>query len=183
MYTIEYYKTKKTFEEPKNSKNLRIKHLISNKDYDKNLVEKCLNIKSLTIDLEDIKYAMLDRKLRRLPGLYALINRIPTNDVNAITILNNNFYNSLLIYEILNCKWMINRDEEINNTDALNIINRYVYLTEIYNNIDDSSKKAKIKNEMILIKYYIYAIINKNDDIQINETSYNTLKLGNRIIR
>lgn len=188
MYSIEYYKTKRTQKNPMKSKDMRIIHLMLNHPYlDKNkldLIDKCLNIKSLTIDLEDIKYAMYDKKIKHLPGLFAMVNRVPNNeDIDAIIILNNNYSNWLFICEILRCSWMINRDEEINNSDILKAISRFLYLNEQYENADDSHLKRRIKNEMSMIKYYLHTIIKKNNSSQIVKPNFKTLKLGKRIIK
>ena len=189
MYSIEYYKTKRAIQNPMESKDIRIKHLMLNPYLDKNkldLIDKCLNIKSLTIDLEDLKHVMQDKKLKHIPGLFAIVNRNITskdNDIDAITILNNNYSNWLFIYEILNCSWMVNKDEEVNNSDILKATSRFLYLTEQYDNIDNSYAKRRMKNEMDLIKYYLHTLIKKNNSSQIVKPNSKTLKLGKRIIK
>ncbi len=187
MYSIEYYKTKRTLQNPMESNDIRIRHLMLNHPYlDKNkldLIDKCLNIKSLTIDLEDIKYVMQDKKLKHLRGLFAIVNRVPNNeDVDAIIILNNNYSNWLFICEILRCSWMVNRDEEINNSDILKAISHFLYLNEQYEHANDSYSKRRIKNEMSTIKYYLHTIIKKNNSSQTVKPNSKTLKLGKRII-
>lgn len=187
MYSIEYYKTKRTLEKAKESNDIRVKYLMLNPYPDKkklDLIEKCLNIKSLTIDLEDIKHVMKDKKLKHLPGLFAIVNRniiLEDNEINAITILNNNYSNWLFIYEIITCSWMVNNAEEVNNLDILKATSRFLYLTEQYDNVDDSYAKRRMKNEMDLIKYYLHTLIKKNNSSQTVKTNSKTLKLGKRI--
>ncbi len=108
MYTIEYYKTKK--EKPTIKK-------------PKDLVDKCWNIKSLTIDIEDIKHIIQDRGLQHLFSLYARVKRAKFDEnINSITILNNNSINLSYIYEIINCEWMVNANGDLNNLDMLKLV-------------------------------------------------------------
>ena len=189
MYSIEYYKTKRTLKNPAESNDIRIKHLLLDRYYNQKtpyFIDKCLNIKSLTIDLEDINHIMQDRNLKHLPGLFAIVDRNiapKDNDIEAITILNNNYSNWLFIYEILNCSWMVNNDEEVNNLDILKTISHFFYLTEQYDNVDDLYAKKRMKNEMNLIKYYLHTLIKKNKSNQTVKHNSKTLKLGKRIIK
>ena len=185
MYYITYYKTKRTIDNPKVSSDLRIRKLIQNPHFAQNkddLIDKYLNIKSLTIDLEDIeyvKYAMKDKDLKHLVSLYVLINRVSFDAADAITILNNNYLNWLFINEIINCKWMVNYNEELNNLNLLNTVKRLLILIDQYEIVTDIKMKEKIINEIKLIKYYIDTILNKEND----KTEFRTLKLGKRFIK
>ena len=80
MYTIEYYKIKKekpTIKEPKYSSNSKRINYMKRRRYlyQKDLIDKCWNIKSLTIDIEDIKHIIQDRRLQHLFSLYERVKR------------------------------------------------------------------------------------------------------------
>ena len=184
MYTIEYYKTKKekpTIKEPKYSSNSKRINYMKRRRYlhQKDLIDKCWNIKSLTIDIEDIKYIIYDRKLRKLYSLYARVQRAKLDDnINSITILNNNSLNLMFIYEIINCEWMINQEEMLDSLDTLKISR------QLYNRMQEyeATNNPKIKKDIeILIDYYINTIIIKNKSEQ--EFGVKTLKLGKHFIR
>jgi hypothetical protein len=116
MYSIKYYKTerdKPKIKEPKNYNYIETKRFL----YQCDLIERCWNIKSLTIDLDDIKHVIYDDKCHNLFGLYARIGQINTSEIHSITILNNNLTNLLYIYEIINCDWMINKNMEQNEDE------------------------------------------------------------------
>lgn len=167
MYTIEYYKTKKekpTIKEPKD------------------LVDKCWNIKSLTIDIEDIKHIIQDRKLQHLFSLYARVKRAKFDEnINSITILNNNSINLSYIYEIINCEWMVNANGDLNSLDVLKLTRRLLTLMDRYDRATEQTVKRTIKDEIELIKYYMDTIINKyNHNNKATDTK--TLKLGNHFI-
>ena len=189
MYYITYYKTKRTIDNPKVSSDLRIRKLIQNPHFAQNkddLIDKYLNIKSLTIDLEDIeyvKYAMKDKDLKHLVSLYVLINRVSFDAADAITILNNNYLNWLFINEIINCKWMVNRNEEPSNVDILNAINRFFSILEQYENTSDQYVKRKIKYEMNIIKYYLKTLIDLKNNNQTSKSKPKTLKLGKNSLK
>ena len=178
MYTIEYYKNKKEkpiIKEPEySSDSKRIKYM-KRKWYlhRKDLIDKCWNIKSLTIDIEDIKHIIHDRRLRNLYSLYASVERAKLDEnINSITILNNNSVNLMFIYEIINCEWMVNQEEMVDDLDTLKISR------QLYNRMQDydATNNQNIKKDIeILIDYYIKTIINKNKNEQ--ESGVKTLKL------
>lgn len=177
MYTIEYYKTKKekpTIKEPEYSsdnKKMRTRYL-----HQKDIIDKCWNIKSLTIDLEDIANIPKDKKLKHLFSLYARVGRTNIdNSIKSITILNNNSSNLSYIYEIINCKWMVNNNSELSNIEVLKVIKMFFELTEKYDKETDSTTKNNIKNEITLIEYYLSTLINKHNN---NISNTRTLKLG-----
>jgi hypothetical protein len=109
MYSIEHYKTKRDKSEIKepnynnNGKYYERRRFLHQSD----LIEKCWDIKSLTIDLDDIKQVIYDERCHYLLSLYAKIEKANTLGIKSITILNNNVTNLLYIYEIINCDWMI----------------------------------------------------------------------------
>ena len=184
MYTIEYYKTKKekpTIKEQEySSDSKRINYMMRRWYlYQKDLIDKCWNIKSLTIDIEDIKHIIYDRKLRKLYSLYARVQRAKFNDnINSITILNNNSLNLMFIYEIINCEWMVNQEEMLDSLDTLKISRQLYNRMQEYEATNNPNIK---KNIEILIDYYINTIINKNKSEQ--EFGVKTLKLGKHFIR
>ena len=183
MYSVEYYKrkrTKPTLTEPSYSGD-RKKDIYRKRKYlhQKDLIDKCWNIKSITIDLEDIKHIIHDRRLRKLYSLYARVERAKFDEnINSITILNNNSVNLMFIYEIINCEWMVNRKEEPEKLDTLKTAKQLCERIKEYERTSDHNRKRDIE---ILINYYMNTIINKYNNKQ--ETKTRTLKLGNHWIR
>ena len=118
MYLIEYCKNEKNTEFKKliNSKNTSITN--QKNLYQKNLANVCQNVKSITIDLEDIKMMkFLDDSI--LLGLYA---RFSNQKRNAfVTIPNNGQLNCLYIYHILKNKWLIDQE----NADKISFVLEY----------------------------------------------------------
>ncbi len=186
MYTIEYYKTKREKSEIKEpeylSENKRMNYLMRRRYlHQKDLIDKCWNVKSLTIDLKDIDHILQDKSLIRLFSLYARVKRLKTDDsISTITILNNNSVNLSHIYEIINCKWMVNVNEELNNLDILMAAQKLLTLIEQYDNETDEKRRKIIKDEIGLIKYYIDTIVNKCNNKENNNMA---LKLDNHFIR
>lgn len=186
MYTIEYYKTKREkpiIKEPEYSYDNRLMNIMMYKRYlhQKDLNDKCWNIKSLTIDLEDIKKIIKDRNLRsnHLISLYSRVMSSRFDDsINSITILNNNITNKIYIYEIINCKWMINANEEISNKEIIIIVRKLLTLLEQYEKATDRNKII-IKDEIDIIKYYLDTIINKSNE----KTDSTAIKLGKHFIK
>ncbi len=184
MYTIEYYKIKKekpTIKEPKYSSNSKRINYMKRRRYlyQKDLIDKCWNIKSLTIDIEDIKRIIYDRKLEKLYSLYERVQIAKFDDnINSITILNNNSLNRMFIYEIINCEWMVNQEEMLDSLNTLKISRQLYNLRQEYEATNNPNIKKDIE---ILIDYYIKTIINKNKSEQ--ELGVKTLKLGKRFIR
>lgn len=183
MYFIEYYKTrtiKPILELPvyfEGSKvNAMIKKIIFQK---KDLIDMCWNIKSLTIDLDDIEHIICDKKNKYLYGLYARVKRENLGkDVNSITILNDNDVNLSYIYEIINCKWMVNGDEELDNCYLLNVLRNLKSYIDEYDLTDNQNRKKEIEN---LICYYIKTLNNKKGCSQ--RENVKSLKLGTHFIR
>ncbi len=164
MYTIEYYKTKRTNKKPTNY-----------------LDEKYHDIKSVTVDIEDIKHVVNDKKLRHLYGLYIRLRKADLDDsINSITILNKSIVNLLLINEIINCDWMINQNDEVNNLDVLKKVRRLFTLLDQYEKETSSKRKTAIKAEIDLIKYYIETILNKDNLIKEDR---NSIKFGKQFIK
>ena len=186
MYRIQYYKSKRikpTLEIPNYFSDNRklntiekIRHL-----HQKNLIDKCWNIKSLTIDIADIKNVIYDDRIKHLISLYARINRLNINEIDSITILNNNIINLLYIYEIINCDWMID-EEEVNYSEELLFerIRELNYLIEQYEKSKTQSDKIKLKNRIHLFKYWLNSYNVKNTDQKVD---IKVLKLGKQIIK
>ena len=186
MYSIEYYKTKKGKKEIKepecSSGNNRLNRIERRRYlYQRDLVDKCWNIKSLTIDLEDIKNIIYDRKLTKLFGLYSKVERANFDDsIDSITILNNNSVNLMLIYEIVNCEWMVNANEDINNLDIIKKVRQLLTIMAKDNKETEQRMKKRYEDEIHLIKYYLNTIANKSNNKK-NKTR--TIKLGNHFIK
>ena len=186
MYTIEYYKTKTikpTLKQAKyKSDNQSLNRITKRKYlYQKDIIDKCWDIKSLTIDIEDIEKIIYDQSLINLYSLYAIVmKRISSdNSISSITILNNNF-NLSYIYEIIKCKWMINANENIDEINIEKIQNRLDYLKNIYENTTNKKKEIDIEYKIYLITYYLDTI-KKHYDMQKKDKK--TVKLGKRFIK
>lgn len=158
MYTVEYYKAKR------------------------NQVGDYKNIKSLTIDLSDIENIVYDGNLCALKELYAKVSRMDTTGIDSITILNNNFANEMYINEILNCRWMINREDKSVKEEVvygmLEAINRHLEYSK--RDITKSTIYSSLENEKKLLEYYIMSVKSKNSEEQSNTK---VLKLGKRFIK
>lgn len=173
MYTIEYYKTKKekpVIEEPKyyNDKDKRYNYLITlNYLHKKDLIEKCWNVKSVTIDLDDIKQIVNCDKEKSLFGLFARVSRLDLEDIESITINNNNIINERYIYEIISSDWLVNKNEKPDNYNVLKeekeaelntLIKEYEKLE--YKEINERNKKIKLDRKIKRIKYYLNTLDN-----------------------
>lgn len=159
MYLIEYCKNEKNTEFKKliNSKNTSITN--QKNLYQKNLANVCQNVKSITIDLEDIKMMkFLDDSI--LLGLYA---RFSNQKRNAfVTIPNNGQLNCLYIYHILKNEWLIDQ-ENADKISINNIINRIDWLKIEIRNTKDIVQKAKLEKELLLSKYALNTLIKYKD--------------------
>ena len=187
MYTIEYYKTKTikpTLKQAKyKSDNQSLNHITKRKYlYQKDIIDKCWDIMSLTIDIEDIEKIIYDQRLIHLCGLYAIVmKRISSgNSINSITILNNNNFNLSCIYEIIKCEWMVNANENVDEINIERIQKRLKYLNAVYKNTTNQKKKIDIEYYIYLITYYLDTI-KKHNDIQKKERK--TIKLGKHFIK
>lgn len=183
MYFIQYYKREKKsiLESPDCSSDSKKSNCMKRRRYlyQKELIDKCSNIKSLTIDLADIKNVIYDYNLNHLISLYARINRLKTTGIDSITILNNNNINLLYIYEIINCEWMINK-EEFTYSEEL-VVEKIKELNVLINQYEKSNKqgdKIKLKNKIHLFKYLINSTSSKEI---LQKENVKVLKLGKRI--
>lgn len=179
MYTVEYYKYRK--EKPDTR---------GYGDWNSDIIDKTWNIKSLTIDLEDIKNIALDdvfsysyrKKTKYLLNMYASFSRQwhRFGDAKRVKILNTNTKNADYIYSILNCDWMVNKDADINNIDVLKVLREYFAYTELYNKEPDGIKKNKLKKKVDLLKYHLDTLISltteKENEEEIEDVK--TLKFG-----
>ncbi len=159
MYLIEYCKNEKNTEFKKliNSKNTSITN--QKKLYQKNLANVCQNVKSITIDLEDIKMMkFLDDSI--LLGLYARFSNRKEN--TSVTIPNNSQLNCLYIYHILKNEWLIDQ-ENADKISINNIINRIDWLKIEISNAKDIVQKAKLEKELLLSKYALNTVIKYKD--------------------
>ena len=186
MYSIQYYKgervkhklelTQSSSDNDKINAMVRMRYL-----HQSDLIDKCWNIKSLTIDIADIRNIIYDDRLRHLFSLYARISRLNTDEIDSITILNNNSVNLLYIYEIINCDWMINKDNA-NYSDELLVerIKELNSLIERFEKTESQSDKIKLRNRIHLFKYWLNSFnllnITQKDDVK-------NLKLGKHIIK
>lgn len=185
MYYIEYYKheqSKPTIEIPNQSSNSRKLASMKNRKYlhQKDLIDKCWNIKSLTIEVADIKNSIYDHNLKHLKSLYAKINRLDINDTDYIIILNNNNVNLLYIYEIITCDWMINKEKNNYSEELLlqkiKKLNNYI---DLYEQTKEHRYEIELKNQVHLFKYWLNSIYEKNI---IQNPNTKVLKIGKNII-
>ncbi|MBQ6498252.1 MAG: hypothetical protein IJI58_06005 [Bacilli bacterium] len=168
MYTIEYYKTKRD-----KSKRKATGH------WSEESKDTCWDIKSLTIDKEDIKHILYDdRLIDNFNQLVSSALRWRTRewykDLDRLQILNNNMRNERIIYEIINCEWMINRDE-INELDTLKVVRNLCKYFQRYDRTNDPDRKERAK---ILLNYYMNTIMNIDKPKQ--KSNGKVLKLGTR---
>ena len=190
MYTIKYSEKEKslpTFKKVNFRKifNRRVA-VIMERHYARtvDMETKCLNIESVTIDLDDIRYSAYDRYMYRVNTLRRRLERRGTNGVGQITILNNNPDNKKYIYEIITSPWMVNKDSVVDLDEEIkNAEEGLKSLLICYN-------KAKEKNNVFsisyyfykieLMKYYILSLAAKRNGNSCAEESCKTLKLGER---
>lgn len=170
MYTIEYAKSKEEkplIKEPKyTNAHRKIDGILKLRYFhQKDILDKCWNIKSITIDLDDIKHIMLDRKPNHLASLYAKVNRMTLEQkLDTITIKNNSNINTLWIYEILNCEWMVNKVEKLNPSDLLKAEKQLSILKKNYEQATESRTRRNIKKEIELMQYYLDTLISKDNE-------------------
>lgn len=185
MYSIEYYqneRSKPTIEIPNYSSDNRKRNSMKRRAYlrRKDVIDKCGNIQSLTIDVADIKNVLYDDRLKHLRGLYARINGLNINDVKTIKIFNDNSVNLLYIYEIINCDWMINKGEIDYSEELLieKIKELYLLITE-YEKSNNPDDKVRLKDKIHLFKYWINSLNARNNTQNSDEK---VLKIGNHVI-
>lgn len=185
MYYIEYHKnaqSKPTIEIPNQSSDSRKQNSMKKRRYlhQQDIIDKCWNIKSLTIEVADIKNAIYDHNLKHLKTIYAKINRLNINDTDYIIILNNNNVNLLYIYEIITCDWMINKEENSYSEELLlQKIKKLNYYIDLYEKTTKDSYEIELKNQIHLFKYWINSLNSKN--ITQNPDT-KVLKLGKNVI-
>lgn len=184
MYTIEYYKTKREKEE-KYHKGINNINRITTRKYchQNDIYNKCLDIKSITIDVDDIKRIVFDQELKNLYVLYTRIIQVISNDnsIGSITILNNNLSNLHYIYEILNCKWMINTNENIDEIKIEKIEKCLESLKNKYTKTTNQKKKMDIYYKIYLIEYYLETVKRKYDNTQ--KEKWKNIRLGKHLIK
>lgn len=178
MCFIEYYKTKHDkpeLKEPEYKIGGRMYNCKMRRRYllQKDIIDKCWNIESITIDLDDIKHVIYDDTCHHLTSLYARLSKINTSNVSTITILNNSLSSRLCIYEILNCEWMINKNESGKNYDDVIIekVKILYNLIDCYENGQNNYSKIELTNKIKLFKYYVASInsLKKDNDHLIQQ--------------
>ncbi len=144
------------------------------------IVRKCWNVKSVTIDLEDLDYVMYDHSFRVLADLYSRIKRKGFNEAKTITILNNNSINLMYIYEIINCWWMINADEKLDSSKLSDAARNLMMYIEQYNVSTDEKTRKIIEDEIELIRHYMDSLIKKISCTRTDDS--NNLLLSKRFM-
>ena len=164
MYTVEFHD---------NAKNKKL-NLTSN------IKETCHNIKSLTIDYEDIEhirycdFSKKDDLVVVLGGFVSRTQRLNKKSLSKyITIVNDSDLNEMFIYALLNRDWILSSEDT--NYDTLLLKSRDE-LNKLYEKIEveqDSKELLKLKNRVILIEYFIK---------QINEQPVEEINRSNSLV-
>ena len=151
MYTIEY----------------RGKHQNKLPNVSENIGESCSNIKSITIDYEDVEYFQYsDCPLSEcLGGFVKTVQRLYENanpKPETINIPNEGEINRLVICAILNCDWMVLKVDGIDYEQLLiETIDELSNLEKGLKNTDDSKELRKIKRRTIVLGHCIETLNNK----------------------
>ena len=127
------------------------------------------NIESLTINLNDIKYMLYDEPV--LIHVQNLYDKNKMNEEENITIFNDNNVNLRIINEIINSKWIINKNDikNIKKEDIINMQDEVDKLMKEYINESVTYKKRKIRYKILLMEHYINSII-KSDKYSSDKT-------------
>ena len=163
MYSIEYYKTKRkkpewyTEEAKEENYSCRNDYLIHVKE--QQLRNACWDIKSLTIDSEDL--FILNDTIYTTSCIDSLCYWLEKNNVKKVTIVNNDLYNEEIIYDIISAKWLINKDNYEYSDDFIIKIN--IILTNLLsklNTIEGDKRKRQVQKEILTkikqLRYYCY---------------------------
>lgn len=159
MYIIEYDETKKIDE---------------NAPY---FVKECYNIKSITIDIKDFRNLLYDEPINiNVYSIYKKVKKVvnyskktnPSFNINKVTILNETRMDSRIIYEIINCEYMINKNEtkEEIETRINKLESKLDKLYEKYDNEENIVLKNRIKKDIGFIEYFIDSIRQTNETIE-----------------
>ena len=199
MYSVKYYK--KTRDIPVLTKPY-INSVLRPGEYTRKMMiyhhaqkrlDTCWNIKSLTIDIEDLKHAYYcyDEGLNHLFALFGRWYRNSSSfgeDLDSITIINSDSENMRYIYDILNCEWMINKDDALTNYEELlsekqKKLNK---LKKMYSSISDDPMKRGTKNRIAhkisLYEYCIQTLKSFKKEEQKPKVKSRELKLGRYFI-
>ena len=143
-------------------------------------IKECINIKSLTIDLDDIKQISIvyDKVNVSLLGLYANVMRSvhsSSEPISSVVIMNSNNVNSQIIYEIINTDWMIDRNssQEDLEDDLYHLKYKLERLQVVSSNKDNNNWHEALK-ELKITEYHINSI---------NNFRNNHSKKGKQLIR
>lgn len=154
MYKVEY-DDKKTIDE--------------NKPF---FIKECYNVKSLTMDIRDFNNLLYDEPVNDLVyNLYLKTKKVVYhfNDnmsIDKVTIINNNDISCRIIYEIINCEYMINEDEssEVIKEKIKELEVRLDNLKEKYEKEEVVQRKNRIKKDIDFIEYFIDNNLNNSKD-------------------
>ena len=154
MYKVEY-DDKKTIDE--------------NKQF---FIKECYNVKSLTMDIRDFNNLLYDEPVNDLVyNLYLKTKKVVYhfNDnmsIDKVTIINNNDISCRIIYEIINCEYMINEDEssEVIKEKIKELEVRLDNLKEKYEKEEVVQRKNRIKKDIDFIEYFIDNNLNNSKD-------------------
>ena len=88
----------------------------------------CLNIKSLTIDYEDIE-AIMETKSNTTDAFFGILARASRSKekIDKVVIYNDSQSGAHMIYDIINTKWLINKDEFKYSEELENLLVSEVY--------------------------------------------------------
>ena len=152
MYTIEF----------------RGKHQHKRPNLTTSINESCHNIKSLTIDYEDVEhirycdFSKKDSPISMLGGFVNGAQRLhKKNPTKQIVILNDSDLNEAYIYAILNCDWMLSSEDTDYDTLLLESADELDRLYKRLNTEQDSKMLQKIQNRITLIEYKMEQLANK----------------------
>ena len=169
MYTIEYYNTQK--EKPLidesipsiESRNIT-QRINRRRMHQQELRDVVSNIKSITIDLEDLNRVMLDRRLIHLNSLFSRIRRNGEWEKHEAITIPNNSLNQLCIYEIIKCDWMVNSEADFDYSDILDKLSQLTKLNNKSKTKDEDNSKTSDQNKKELLRYYIDTILRKYNE-------------------
>lgn len=169
MYTIEF----------------RGKHQHKKPNLTNNIKESCHNIKSLTIDYDDVErirycdFSKTDSPISMLGGFVNGAQRLhKKNLAKQITILNDSDLNEAYIYAILNCDWMLSSEDTDYDTLLLESADELDRLYKRLNTEHDSKMCQRIQNRIVLIEYRMEQLANKRVEKETEEKTDN----GNTLI-
>lgn len=136
MYTLKTYKNERKYVPVSNlkfyNKRAKAKFYLNEK-----IKQTIFNIKSLTIDKEDVDKMILSENTK-----FILLNlkTLRKNDDEKVTIKADNYSNVILIYSILNTNWLINKDT-LDLMSAEDVCEQISFLENEINSLESKDKK------------------------------------------